>query len=1104
MLELLPKAFGYGGSWLGGSILLGLLGAFAWPGALGADPQTVGSSPAVPPKQTGNPQLVIFQAGGFPTVDAPAISGTVLEEALCGLAAITCATPLALNAELAAESARILVLPYGSAFPVDSWIAIRSFLQRGGGLVLLGGAPFHQPVRWVPAEGGRAMESDLPGEWVLGPRQPSFAHELLIGPAEEIRPADFVAAGPLAVKPAFGSDWARVDPAMADRGQGSPAQTGEPAEGGVLNPAELPPPAFPLPERAFALTVRFATRKDLPAEDGAAGPRDALLRPLVQVLDGRGLPVACPLLEIDRLRGDDAGARWVLAPSDATLDAATIHGLLLRALAGATELVVRPVWACVEPGEIPRLRLQLRRPGDRGLRRGALKARVTVTDESGAVRFETAAALEGPADVRMTEVAIHPKTPLTPGYYQADIDLPEFSGCPRSARTGFWVRDAGLLLKGPAVTASRDWLRKDGHVFPIIGTTYMAADVHRKFLFEPEPAGWERDFARMAAAGVNFVRTGIWTGWSRLMLDPGAPDDGALRALDAFVHTAARHGIVVCFTFFAFQPPLFGGDNPYLDPRAREGQRTLLTLVARRYRGVGWVHYDLINEPSYSPPDALWTDRPVGDRHERAAWERWVADHVTADPAELRQLWRDASADVLAPPQADELFQAMSREDRHPRKAFDFHRFTQDVLTDWAAEMRAALQAAGGRTLVTLGQDEGGTGSRPGPQFHSPAVDYTCVHTWWNNDDLLWDAVMTKTPEKPHLIQETGLMRLEDLDGCPWRNPAEAASLLERKFAQALAGRGAGAVQWAWNVNPYQPVDNEAVIGLFRPDGTVKPELAVLSAFARFLAAAAPALDDFEPDPVVMVIPHARQFAGRPQADTATRRVIRILADRYGIVPTAVSDLRLTTGRLATAKLVLVPAPEFLTEDAAGALAVAAAKGVKVLITGPVTGDPYGRKGPALAALHLAAGERPLALREPTPWGADGSRSRVWATFPDNRSQWLRAAAGPPLDQLDGSVWQEPLPLEFAAEEEPLARLLAAALRAAAIPVTDSAVPLTVRVLTTPATALVVAINETSQPLRREVPVAGRTGTVSVPAGRCLLLVLDRVSGRTLAEYPAE
>ena len=150
----------------------------------------------------------------------------------------------------------------------------------------------------------------------------------------------------------------------------------------------------------------------------------------------------------------------------------------------------------------------------------------------------------------------------------------------------------------------------------------MASDVHRKFLFEPNPHIWDRDFREMARRGVNLVRTGLWTAWSRAMLDPGAVDEGVLSALDAYVMTAARHRIAVCFTFFAFQPPWFGGTNPFLDPRALEGQRAFLTLVASRFRGVPWVHWDLINEPSYSPADGLWTNRPVGDAYERRACPR--------------------------------------------------------------------------------------------------------------------------------------------------------------------------------------------------------------------------------------------------------------------------------------------------------------------------------------------------------------------------------------------------------------------------------------------------------------------------------------------------
>ena len=224
--------------------------------------------------------------------------------------------------------------------------------------------------------------------------------------------------------------------------------------------------------------------------------------------------------------------------------------------------------------------------------------------------------------------------------------------------------------------------------------------------------------------------------------------------------------------------------------------------------------------------------------------------------------------------------------------------FSQQAVANWAAMLTQVLKQSQPNALVTLGQDEGGTDVRPSQQLHADSVDYTAVHTWWNNDDLLWDGVLTKVPEKPNLHQETGMMRLEDVDGNPWRSPEDAARLLERKIAYAFASRGAGAIQWAWNINPYQPIDNESVIGIMRPDGTYKPELRALTDAASFFSTAAPWLDDFEPDPVVLVIPHARLFSGRPGGLAATKRVIHVLAERFGVVPTALSDERLTPERL--------------------------------------------------------------------------------------------------------------------------------------------------------------------------------------------------------------
>jgi len=52
------------------------------------------------------------------------------------------------------------------------------------------------------------------------------------------------------------------------------------------------------------------------------------------------------------------------------------------------------------------------------------------------------------------------------------------------------------------------------------------------------------------------------------------------------------------------------------------------------------------------------------------------------------------------------------------------------------------------------------------------------------------------------LVEETGLMRYERIDGTPWRTELQAAALLERKLAIAVGAGGSGFVQWIWNTNP--------------------------------------------------------------------------------------------------------------------------------------------------------------------------------------------------------------------------------------------------------------------------------------------------------------
>ncbi len=1005
-------------------------------------------------------RIACFLAEGFPTFDAPAVPAEIVRRALGDLTVEYFADPVSLAGGLEKGAFKALLLPYGSAFPAEAWPAIRAFLTRGGSLVYLGGDPFNVPV-YRSGNG-----------WRAGTPQPTFAHELLIGPADGI---------------VIGSrsfyDGAKVVPI-----EGS---------GLVLD-------AFPMPTKVFEPTVRFTTDKYFRDEDGGNGPREAVLRPLVHVINGEGRPIACPLLVIDRIGGEAAGGRWVFEPSDAALSPGIIEKCIELAVQGASDMKVLPVHASVNEGETPVIRISRFKPGrDVPSSSASVKFAVEVRDVGGRRVFQATLPASGTASYSTAEAIIKTRAALPPGLYTVEVECPDAGEFPGRALSGFRVMDRRLMSSAPKLSAGRDWLFKDGRPFPVVGTTYMASDAAREFLFEPNPLVWDRDFAAMRGAGVNMIRTGIWTGWRRIALSPGAFDEGVLRAIDAFVLTAAENGIMVCFNLFAFSPPGNGGTNPYLDPRALRWQKDFATAIASRYRDCGWIHYDLINEPSYTPPNDLWKTLPIGDGYERAAWSDWLLKRHPGGLPEIMDAWRSAGGDPFSPPTAADLANAMIRNFRQPRKALDFSLFTQDVVTNWAAELTREIKAAGGG-LVTLGQDEGGATNRPKHQFFQTAVDYTSMHTWWFNDNQLWDVVSTKAPGKPSLVSETGLMRLEDIDGNAWRSPEKAADLLERKFAYAFMGRGAGVLEWIWDINPYMPIDNESVIGFRRPDGTFKLESEVLRQYAAFFADAAPRLGDFEPDPVVLVSPDARMFSGQPGALDGVQRVVRVLAEDFGIVPTMVSDLTLSPEHLAGARLVIFPSPQWLPDTAARALLAASRSGVKVLFTGAVEGNEYGQDSPDFKALGLGSGSAPVAYYEKTGWTTDASTDAVvdaaprFASFGRLQTEHLRKSTAPPAS-MKSAIIHEPLPLEYAEERAPLDALLKAGLEHAGLRADLRTAPAVAsRVLLTGNSALAVLANESSVARNARITFDGYAYDVPVAAGRTRLVLFDRLTGAVL------
>ena len=208
---------------------------------------------------------------------------------------------------------------------------------------------------------------------------------------------------------------------------------------------------------------------------------------------------------------------------------------------------------------------------------------------------------------------------------------------------------------------------------------------------------------------------------------------------------------------------------------------------------------------------------------------------------------------------------------------------------------------------------------------------------------------------------------------------AYARDLLERKMAISLA-QSAGFVEWVWNSNCYMASDNEAAIGLLRADGSAKPELEALRGIAAFAAAAGPYLVGREPEPVLMVVPHAAMFSTRDTATEATKRAVRALVYGCRVGVRAISEYALVPTMPAPG-LVVVPADGLSAPQAQQTLS-AWTRGGATVAMGTVEEERYRR-------LLGDAGIRPAFDVE----GADASVLVCAALF-QNAELYAMASAG--------------------------------------------------------------------------------------------------------------
>jgi hypothetical protein len=828
------------------------------------------------------PPVVVLGEAGLPSADSPAFPQQQLEKALPGA---RFASAKELDSLLTESSLRLLVLPYGSAFPEANWSAIHGFLERGGNLLVLGGRPFT-----------RAAYHDESG-WHLRDYSVRFIRQLSV-----------------------------------DQFQSTPGSAGMEFQNNPDVTISLPRFSW---QRAFSPIIRLSA-VDLYHRGGSAGSIDARLDPLAWgVKDGRKM--AAPAMDIDHLRNGFDGGRWIFLTAEldrqfaASNEAVTlIRTLAERARHGSEEFTARPTLPLYLPGEpveVEILSQAAEKPAS------PLDIRITEFPEAQPTQREVqTASLSAP------QTLLFP-APKEKGFHVIQAELLEGGKVRNVYRSGFWIRDPEFLRSGSHLTVNHDFFEIDGHPIAVVGTTYMSSEVQRLYFDHPNVYVWDRDMAQIEAAGLNMLRTGWWTGWDKFCDENGQPYERTLRTLEAYLMTARKHGLPVQFNFFAFLPDVLGGVNPYLGPEARARQQTLVATVVGRFHEVPFLAWDLINEPSIS--QHLWQTRPNGDPIELAAWNQWLSKRYP-DHAALAAAWSvtpDSVAGTISLPGELEFTSRGMYVGHNSLRVYDYFLFAQETFLDWVRAMREEIREKGSQQLITVGQDEGGVRDRLSPAFYGSAVDFTTNHSWWGNDSLLWDSLAAKQPGETMLIQETGLQREINLDETARFTPEQEASLFERKVALSFV-QGAGAIEWLWNTNSYMTEANEAPIGALRADGTEKPEATVMRDFASFAKSLHGHLQNPRRPSVAVVASQAAQYSIFADLQLeAQQKAVRALAYRLQFTPYVIAENQIA--KLGAPQLVILPSPQSLNESTWQALLAYVKGGGNLLITGPVSRNEH-------------------------------------------------------------------------------------------------------------------------------------------------------------------
>jgi hypothetical protein len=1000
-------------------------------------------------------KTVIFFEKDFPAIENSEISRQSLEKAFSSTN--TRFVNLAdLQKKNVLSEGDLLILPYGSALPADAWETIHRHLNQGH-LLVLGGRPFFVPV-YLKENG-----------WQVDYPQNTYARSLGIEHAYEA-PQN----GPWNVQ------WDESAPLFLNTG---------------------------LNARRVFVNSGFGGR----------------YRGLGFLVNNHGDRLAAPVVAEDILGLNEIPKRRVYLSFDTDAEFWNSKGGIelmrkaaLYASFGGCRLWFDLQQLTIAPGE--------HISGSVDVQRYGKPMKLTLELLSGSRTLMTRATTCG----NSLQEKINLTMPLNdPGLYRIRASLSAGDTLFEQYSSGIFVRDTALLQSGERLEAGRDYFRLGGKPYLMAGTNYFSTDAYTGGFFYGGSLGgnawvWEKDFAEMEQQGLTIIRTGIWLNRaSYLSWVSGAPNEQFLCALEAYLTAAARHHMQVVFTFFAFEPQtemqgqsqdgarLGPGSNPYLDPVAIESQLIYVRTIASRFRDVSFLSFDLINEPSFCNPKRIWRgNSPNGDPIELAAWQNWLKKRYNTIN-QLAHVWRTTSLELgsfdrLQLPSFSDLEFSRTGNPRNVR-AIDYNLFAQDSFNQWVQNMIKGIRSTGAQQIITVGQDEGGVADRLLNQFWaSSQVDYTVNHTWYRDDALLWSSFAAKTINKPNIIGETGPQPVSSIDG-RWRlDDLKGMALLERKITLGFACANAGILHWDWT-----RTEN---FGMLRRDGSQKQWMDVIRGVAKFANDAQAYTTESQLPEIAIVLPQSLQFSVfSGWSITAQQNAVRTLYQYARGTAFAVGEYQLS--QMPDAKLIIVPSPWVISQDAWKILMTKVKDGSTLLISGRIDADNHWAPVPERTRdWNISYRSEPLMTRETTiDWPEGNSRF----TYPNDKTTYAeRGVLSNNQTFLDlqigkGHILYFALPLEIADQLDEVGRIYKFAMKQAGVNTAYETACKDPGILICPTqlpdATLYVLTSESADisPVTFRDKKSSTDFTISIEPGRAALLLV-RKDGKIVASYNYE